>query len=411
MFFDFNLKSSLLLIFFVHGVVFTLFLLHKYFRTKNKAAGWLAAFIFLCCLYIFPFMTGYAGWYSGGVYRDTLFYFPFQQLLLIPPVLYFYFNSLLDAGFKMSSKDYLHFIPAVLYLIYSLVIFVMDKWLYGDDYFYSDGRDKDFSPWYQLAGFLSFAGYLLASLQVFRRYKKISYDTLSYASSVQFRWARNFLIGLLLLWLIRAVFFVSNPEWDEFGRKFWYYLSFSLLFYWFSIMGLMNSLRSHVSLHGLSDDPLPDVKMPDSSAIPAPEASLAGTEKPPESIKEGGKPAKDEPADLLELKAKLEAGMQLMRLYENPSLTITDLSRELQLSPRQISGFINKVYQTNFNDYVNQYRIRAVLEKLEQGEHLRHTLLSIAFDCGFNSKSTFHRAFVKSTGQSPRNYLKHKEGK
>ena len=60
----------------------------------------------------------------------------------------------------------------------------------------------------------------------------------------------------------------------------------------------------------------------------------------------------------------------------------------------------------NFNDFINHYRIEAVKEKLNFGEHHKTTLLGIAFDCGFNSKATFNRAFKKSTSLSPKDYLK-----
>ena len=59
----------------------------------------------------------------------------------------------------------------------------------------------------------------------------------------------------------------------------------------------------------------------------------------------------------------------------------------------------------NFNDFINNYRIEAVKENLKKGEHKKTTLLGIAFDCGFNSKATFNRAFKKSTGLSPKDYL------
>jgi AraC-like DNA-binding protein len=59
----------------------------------------------------------------------------------------------------------------------------------------------------------------------------------------------------------------------------------------------------------------------------------------------------------------------------------------------------------NFNDFVNYYRVQAVVEKLKMGEQKTQTLLSIAYDCGFNSKATFNRAFKKAMGTSPKNWM------
>jgi AraC-like DNA-binding protein len=59
----------------------------------------------------------------------------------------------------------------------------------------------------------------------------------------------------------------------------------------------------------------------------------------------------------------------------------------------------------NFNDFVNHHRIKAVLQKIAEGEHTIQTLLSIALECGFNSKSTFNRAFKRATSLSPKEYI------
>ncbi|MFM8912794.1 MAG: helix-turn-helix domain-containing protein [Flammeovirgaceae bacterium] len=59
----------------------------------------------------------------------------------------------------------------------------------------------------------------------------------------------------------------------------------------------------------------------------------------------------------------------------------------------------------NFNDFVNHYRIKALLHRIEEGEHTIQTLLSLAFECGFNSKSTFNRAFKRATLLNPKEYI------
>ena len=105
-------------------------------------------------------MLGYANWYDGGLTREILFFIPFMQVLLIGPVVYFYTKSLLNSNFKLSKKDYFHFAPTILYTIYSLVIFVTDKLILDEYYFYANSRDKDLANWYQVAGLISMAIYL-----------------------------------------------------------------------------------------------------------------------------------------------------------------------------------------------------------------------------------------------------------
>lgn len=98
--------------------------------------------------------------------------------------------------------------------------------------------------------------------------------------------------------------------------------------------------------------------------------------------------------------------METDKLYTNPELSLTQLAKHLQSNPSFISKIINQGFGVNFNDFVNQYRILAVQRQLKTGQHQTQTLLAIAYECGFNSKATFNRAFKKSTGQIPQDYIK-----
>ena len=104
-------------------------------------------------------------------------------------------------------------------------------------------------------------------------------------------------------------------------------------------------------------------------------------------------------------KSKIETLIQEQKLYQNPELTLTDLAKKLETNASIISKTINQGFQMNFNDCINTYRIEAVKNSFANGEHKKSTLLGIAFDCGFNSKATFNRAFKKNTGKTPKEYL------
>ena len=102
--FGFGQKSSLLLIFFFNGIVFSFLLLKKGIQNNNNANKWLSFLLFLCAMYIAPYMLGYAGWYSRKVTREILYFIPFMQVLLIGPVIFFYTKSLLNSTFKISNE-------------------------------------------------------------------------------------------------------------------------------------------------------------------------------------------------------------------------------------------------------------------------------------------------------------------
>ena len=90
------------------------------------------------------------------------------------------------------------------------------------------------------------------------------------------------------------------------------------------------------------------------------------------------------------------------KIYLEPNLTLTDLSRKLGVNSTVLSYAINNGFGKNFNDFVNEFRISEVKEKLTSGDD--SSLLNVAFDCGFNSKATFNRAFKKFTGISPKEF-------
>lgn len=381
MLFDFSLKSSLLLIFFFHGLVFCFLLLKKGLQNQDHASLWLSLFVFLCALYIAPFMLGYAGWYVEEPQRGFMFFMPFQQLFLLGPVIYFYTQSLLDKSFHLHPRERWHFVPAILYLAYSLIVFVTDKLILQRYYFYADQRDMDFDPWYQVAGLLSLLFYLYLSLRFYARYKKLAFQVVSFADAILFKWVQRFLLALLLISLLRILFFVLNPEWGEFGSKFWYYLCFSILFYYITISGYANSVKAVIPLEIAWSE---DEKAP----IPAYAEKLT-----------------PELPDLPAWKAKLVQVMQGEQLFKNPELTLSDVAEKLGTSPKQVSQIVNQGFQLNFNDFVNHYRTQAVLEKFTKAEHQQKTLLALALECGFNSKSTFNRAFKKSMQVTPQEYL------
>ena len=98
--------------------------------------------------------------------------------------------------------------------------------------------------------------------------------------------------------------------------------------------------------------------------------------------------------------------MQKEKLYKNSELTLADLSQKLNVHPNVLSQVINSAEQKNFYDYVNHLRVEEFKTIILLPENQKFTLLSIAFECGFNSKTAFNRNFKKATGFSPSEYLK-----
>jgi AraC-like DNA-binding protein len=405
--FDFDFFSSILLIFFVHGLVYAILLYRKGKKNETPSEKWLALFLLLCILYITPWMLGFAGWYDNQPYRDILFYTPTQHLFFIGPVIFFYIQSLLNPSFKFGKKEWLHLLPGILYLIFSAVLFVTDKVILKRYYFLSSGMDPDFDLWYQATGFLWMFIYFLLSLRYYKLYKKLMAQVISYADGVLFKWVRNFLYAFLIMLIIRLLFYTCSffPFFQKlrYMGDWWQYFSFAVIFYYIAITGYSNSIETKVpfKLYLLNTRPsllLHDAVVPASKNNFIEEAEfveIANTQT-----------QKKEDTDLLaEWKPKILQLLQTEKIYEDPELSLTQLAKQLKTNPTIISKVINQGFQLNFNDFINNYRIEAVKEKLKAGEQKTQTLLGIAFDCGFNSKATFNRAYKKVTGLSPKEWL------
>lgn len=98
--------------------------------------------------------------------------------------------------------------------------------------------------------------------------------------------------------------------------------------------------------------------------------------------------------------------MKREKPYLEPKLTLKQLADAFDVSTNYLSQLINENTEQNFSDFVNTYRVNEVKDKLKNPKYKRFTILAIAYECGFNSKSSFNSVFKKITGQTPRQYLK-----
>lgn len=108
--------------------------------------------------------------------------------------------------------------------------------------------------------------------------------------------------------------------------------------------------------------------------------------------------------DALHLK-RLHAAFREGALYTQSKLTVEDVASTLQLPARYVSYLINTYCATNFNAFVNAFRVEEVIRKLGDPREQHKTVLALAFEAGFNSKSTFNQVFRQHTGKSPSQYL------
>ena len=129
----------------------------------------------------------------------------------------------------------------------------------------------------------------------------------------------------------------------------------------------------------------------------------------PELFKISLEPEKYQGSKLSESKIKEEANrldelMLTEKLFKNPKLSRQDLEQRFNMNAADLSRVINQGLGKNFFDFVNNYRIREFTRLVRSGEYQNYTLLAIANEAGFNSKTTFNSAFKKQTGKNPKNF-------
>jgi AraC-like DNA-binding protein len=93
--------------------------------------------------------------------------------------------------------------------------------------------------------------------------------------------------------------------------------------------------------------------------------------------------------------------MEQEKLYQETELTLQDLADKIQIPSYQVSQAINDGMKKNFYDLINSYRVEEAKRLLLDPKSRNYTILSVGFEAGFNSKTTFNTVFKKFTGFTP----------
>lgn len=308
------------------------------------------------------------------------------SLFLHGPFFWLYTCSLTRPFFRLEWKDSLHLLPFMAGLAYKLLM--------------SSGVESS-GEILLLIQLLSLLGYTIAVLRQLRMYRHT----------------------------IRDIF--SNTEEKYLG---WLqFLSWGLLFLWFlSVVGILASFVTRISLSYYENDPLHVVaslfiiamcyfairQTPIIYSRILPEEQDA---EEPAELPEDRADAEEEPEEKKSIKyrksglggdqsarlyARLLEVMERDRPYLDADLTLFSLAAILNWPANHLSQVINTHEQKNFFDFVNGYRIEAIKQRIRSGQYEHLTLLSIAYECGFNSKAAFNRAFKKITGLTPSAFRK-----
>ena len=104
--------------------------------------------------------------------------------------------------------------------------------------------------------------------------------------------------------------------------------------------------------------------------------------------------------------AQLEDFMTKWKPHLDNNLSLKDLAVQLGMSANQLSQLLNDTFHKNYYDFINGYRLDEFIKRYSDPKNRNFTMLSVAYDCGFNSKTTFNTFFKRITGQTPTEYFK-----
>ncbi len=437
MLFQFGPRSALLLPFVVPGAVATAWLLARALRRGTWPDALLALLILLPTLTIAQWMLGFAGWYdSHDGYSTTMFYVPWQLNLLLGPAYYFYFRSLTSQEFRLGPRAWWHLGPGLLKvaLLGVAIAYDLGWWraLHGRVLPYHFGTK---GPVAELLDELNRpVGYLLYLLLPvycwwvlvdYRRYTRYLNDNFSDPERLRFAGFRQLLLLQVGSLGLSLVFEVLDEVFDFGYVEAWNYFALRGLFiYGLIAVGIQANYAAASSPLRFDPNALPDGASADLASPVAAAAGPAGagarpvatTSRPPAVEAEPAEipagPAPPElpalPPALLPLRDKLLALMATEQPWLEPELTLTELAQRLRTNPSLLSKVINAGCGQNFNDFVNTYRVQEARRKLADPRFAHYSLVGVALESGFNSKSTFNRVFKKLLAQAPSEVMRPK---
>ena len=300
--------------------------------------------------------------------------------LLHGPFLYYYILTLVSDKRQIYKKDLFHLVPFILFNLYILIASfspdISEKLNIEKLSLHND-------PPLLFLFFLiltAFSGtvYFLFTFKLFKRLDINIFNNFSNSADIDLDWLRKLVLLFGVIWTALISITVIHHVFHMFSMVFCtdgLFLSLSVFVILIGYFGLKQNVIFNNE----------NVIVTDNLSRIQPKYS-------------GSRLNESEEKQYAE---KLISYMELLKPYLNTDLTLPQLAVELGISSHLLSQVINEHFKLNFFDFVNQYRVEAFKQRIVNPKYENFSLLGIAFECGFNSKSAFNRIFKKSTGLTP----------
>jgi AraC-like DNA-binding protein len=380
----FSLSIILLTVGIIIGVFSGIVLL---FTTANKSANkYLAALVFICVgALIHNFLL------DATIYEQypKLYFLPVILSLGIGPLLYLYIQKLIGTRVLKSNIVFLHLLPLLIQFLVYLFCFVQTP----------EAKYTIWKDWYEplikpiqiFAVYVSVFSYLYFSYELFLEYKLKLNQFYSNTDKITMSWLPILLRIFLIYYALSLIFLIVSALFKIQGDYFPSDLIRYIIIFIIAVFAIKQTSLNSVQ-HNLES--LNSEENQQESFIQA-----APLEKI--ILDQSIDKAKEKEVDTFLLQRIIEL-VEQEQLYLNPELTIADIADRLNFSTKTISQTINLGLLKSFSTFINQYRVNVFKERLASGKHKHLSILGLAFECGFNSKSSFNRIFKEVTGHVPK---------
>ncbi|WP_430411831.1 helix-turn-helix domain-containing protein [Kordia sp.] len=362
----FTFFTILLILGILQGSIFVI-LLYR-IKDRNKQANkFLSVFIFMLVITML-----------GRVLIDTNLIKKLPNFLALPdaiiflygPILYFYFKKLISTYVFRKKEFIIHLIPVCIFLLSEIPLLLEESnplrivWTEHTRlrYILIEGS----------AVFLNIF-YLVLNIRQLQRYKKSSQNNFSFKQSPTYLSVILILIGICLTaWFFSYISWISG-----------YYNPLSMYGYiviWFTMVFLTYVLAFFAMIQPKLFKMPVEIKKEKQTLLSSDESMV--------------------------LKEKLTTLMLDKKPYLKPRLTLQELAEMIDVRINIVSYVINEEFKKNFNDFVNEYRIQEFIHLAKKEENKKLTILGLAYEAGFNSKTTFNTTFKKKLGKTPFQFVK-----
>lgn len=293
-------------------------------------------------------------------------------LMLVIPLIWLYVKKLEQPLFRFSVKTSLHFLPFVVFMSVNIPAFFHSSTSFAAIFLAEHSLLFNGVIWVVLL--VQYSAYLFQILKLSRSYKLLAEQELSNIEHIDLSWLNTFLYAFILVLVLLAIMFIVALHNIEIS---WMNQTISLTF---TITIFILGFKGLFQLSIFSNSDLQLTSLPDHTEV-----------------------LKQKFVDE-EQKNNLITYMNTFKPHRDAELTLTSLAKQVNMSRNQLSELINNSVGCNFYDFVNKYRVEDVKQMLTLPSNKNYTLLAIAFDAGFPSKSTFNSIFKKFTGLTPSEY-------